>query len=454
MLLAGVPDGLIVTDPDVVAAFARDQCVVATAGRAIALARPRSTEEVAAVLRAADRAGVPVVPRGAGTGLAGGANAVDGGVIVSLAAMDQIVEIASEDLVAVVQSGVINADLKLAAAEHGLWYPPDPASAGISTIGGNVATNAGGLCCVKYGTTREYVLGVEVVLADGTITRFGRRTRKGVVGLDLTGLVVGSEGTLGIITEVTVQLVPSLAAPRTAVAYYSDIGAAGSAAARLASAGVRPSMLEIMDQATMVAVERYRSCGLDTEMAALVIVQTDLPGEAGASEIERIALVLERNGAAWVGHSDDPADSDDLVAARKLAYPALEHLGSAVLDDVGVPLSKVSQLLRGIRQIADRTGTRIATFGHAGDGNLHPTIIDDDPRLTWQAFGEIVAMAQRLGGTATGEHGVGTLKTSFVAAETDARSMALQQSVKQVFDPAGRMNPGKGLAATPSSFAG
>lgn len=439
------PSGTITTDDDVVAAYSRDQCRAAPAGVALALARPRSTDDVSLIVRAAAAHSIPVVARGLGTGLAGGANAIDGSVILSLEAMNQIVEIDERDLVAVVQPGVINGDLKRAAAEHSLWYPPDPASADISSLGGNIATNAGGMCCMKYGCTREYVLGLHVVLANGDITRLGHRSRKGVAGLDLTSLIVGSEGTLGIITEATLRLVPKPSPPRTAVAYFDDVNRAGSVAGAIGTSGLQPSMLEIMDGATMRAVERYKPCGLDTTMEALVIAQTDLPGESGEREIGAIAEVLRTCGAVWITHSDDPADSEPLIMARKLAYPALEHATPVLLDDVAVPLSRVGEMMAEIQRIAHRVGVEIATFGHAGDGNLHPTIVDTDPVATRAAFVAIVAAAQLVGGTATGEHGVGSLKRDLLAHEIDGRSASLQRDVKAVFDPWGILNPNKAL---------
>jgi glycolate oxidase len=366
----------VVTDPDVVEGYRRDQTLSSfvPAGEPLAVVSPRTTADVSRVVTAAARHGVPIVPRGAGSGLAGGANAVDGGVVVDLTRMNQIIELDSRSLLATVQPGVINTDLKNAAAAEGLWYAPDPASQDFSTIGGNVATNAGGLCCVKYGVTRDAVLGVEVVLADGQVCRVGRRTRKGVAGYNLVALLVGSEGTLGVITEVTVRLVPRPAPATTVVASFADLRAAGAAIGAIA-AGTGPSMLEIIDEATLAAIEAYCPIGLDVGQAALVLAQSDLGGSAGQLEAEKIAAIAAESGAGMVLVSEDPAESEALLQARRIAYTALEAQGITLLDDVTVPLGRMADLLAGVRRIADRFGIVVGTFGHAGDGNMHPTLV-------------------------------------------------------------------------------
>jgi glycolate oxidase len=426
-------------DPDIVESYRRDQCAVVPAGMPLAVAHPTSTAEVAVVLRAASRLGVPLVVRGAGSGLTGAANAADGCIVLSTARMTKVIEVDEHDLIMRVQPGAITADVKAAAAAHGLYYPPDPASAAYCSIGGNVATNAGGLCCIKYGSTREYVLGVEVVLADGTVETFGRRSVKGVSGLDITALMVGSEGMLGVITEVTLRLVPPPDPPVTAVGYFRHLDDAASAVAALAHARIRPSLLEIMDRASITAVEQAGNFGLDTSAAALLLAQIDVRG----ADVQSLIDVFARSGAAEVFATEDPADADAFLAARRMVHPALERSGHLLLDDVAVPLSNVGRLIAEAAEIADRYGLVIATFGHAGDGNLHPTIVYDEEQedVATAAFAGIIESALALGGTITGEHGVGALKRRFLAREHGATSLRLQRQIRGLFDPDGRLVP-------------
>jgi glycolate oxidase len=426
-------------DPDIVDSYRRDHCAVVPAGMPLAVAHPTSTAEVADVLRVASRFGLPVVVRGAGSGLTGAANAADGCIVLSTARMTSVVDLDERDLVMRVQPGAITADVKAAAAARGLFYPPDPASAAYCSIGGNVATNAGGLCCIKYGTTREYVLGMEVVLADGTVETFGRRSVKGVSGLDLTALMVGSEGTLGVITEITLRLVPPPDPPVTAVAYFGRLDDAASAVAALAHARIRPSLLEIMDRASIEAVEAVGSFGLDTTAEALLLAQLDVRG----ADVGALTDVFVRSGASDVFATDDPADADAFLAARRMVHPALERSGLLLLDDVAVPLSNVGRLIAEAAAISDRYGLRVATFGHAGDGNLHPTIVYDDGQedVATAAFAAIIESALSLGGTITGEHGVGALKRRFLGREHGVTSMRLQHQIRALFDPDGRFVP-------------
>lgn len=442
--LAGAGD--VVTDPDVLATYQTDQAApgLLEAGVPQVLVRPRTTAEVQLAVRAAARHRVPVVPRGAGSGLSGGANAVDGCLVLSLERMTDIVELDTASLTATVQPGVLNADLDAAARRGGLFYAPDPASREFCTIGGNVATNAGGLCCVKYGVTRESLLGVELVLAGGEAVRLGRRTRKGVAGYDLTALVCGSEGTLGVITEVTVRLMPAPRRACTLAATFDGLDAAGEAVARIVR-GTQPSLLELMDRTTVRAVEAFQPMELDDAAAALLFAQSDV----GMDEIDWMAARAEEAGASLVVTSDDPAEGRMLLAARRLAYPALERQGATLLDDVAVPIGAITTLIRGVEGIAQRHELVIATFGHAGDGNMHPTVVYDhhDPDATRRAraaFADIVALALELGGTITGEHGVGILKRGLLADELGP-SLALQRQIKALFDPDGLFNPGKML---------
>jgi glycolate oxidase len=453
-LSRGLPVERLVVDPDVLAAISLDHAEWAPVGQAAVGARARSEAEVQHVVRVCAELGAPVVPRGAGTGLSGGANAVGGCVILDLSAMNQILEIDPDNLVAVVQPGVINDDLKAAVAEHGLWYPPDPASAQWSTIGGNVATNAGGLCCLKYGVTRDYVLGLRAVVggpvAYGEAVRLGRRTTKGVAGLDLVGLFVGSEGTLGVVTEVTLRLRPARAGtPRTVVGAFADLVTSGQAGAQIARRGLTPAVLELLDRACLEAVEEWKHMGIGADAAALLLARVDTPGESGAAEAADIAAAMTDAGAMWVEQSTDDTEAESLFEARRLAYPALERLGPVLTEDVCVPRSRVPAMLEQVNEIGARHGVRIATIAHAGDGNLHPLLVtqagDEAARLAAQAaFEELLDAAIALGGTVSGEHGIGILKRDGMRRELDPGTLALQSAVRHALDPREIFNPGKG----------
>ncbi|GAA5199958.1 FAD-linked oxidase C-terminal domain-containing protein [Rugosimonospora acidiphila] len=455
-LTRAVGAGLVIDDPDILPSYARDEAQWAPHGTPLAVVRPRTTDEVRAVVRVCGELGVPVVARGAGTGLSGGANAVDGCVVVSLAGMASILRIDPDDKIAVVQPGVVNDDLRAAAAKLGLWYPPDPASAPWSTIGGNVATNAGGICCVKYGVTRDYVLGVEVVLADGQAVRLGRRTAKGVAGYDLCGLFVGSEGTLGIITEVTVRLRSARPAEQTIVGYFDSLAAAGRAVSLIGASDVVPSALELMDRHSLRAVDDWKHLGLTDGANVLLLGRTDAPGEAGDAEAERILDCFRRAGATDSGRSSDEAEADALFAARRLVYPALERLGPVLTEDVCVPRSRVPEMLERIEAAALAHDTTIANVAHAGDGNLHPAILtragDEGSRLRAQrVFDIILDDAIALGGTVTGEHGVGLLKMRGLRDEVGPAVLDLHRSVKAALDPHGIFNPGKVISLEPAA---
>jgi glycolate oxidase len=452
--LADLLPGLdLVTDADVLDGLAHDEAEWAPAGLPVAAIRARTTDEVRRIVAACAELGIPVVTRGAGTGLSGGANAVDGCVVLDLSKMNRILEIDADNMIAVVQPGVINDDLKAAVAEHGLWYPPDPASAPWSTIGGNVATNAGGLCCLKYGVTRDYVLGLEAVVGGpagdyGTAVRLGRRTTKGVTGYDLVGVFVGSEGTLGVVTEVTLRLRPARTqAPRTVVGAFGSVVAAGAAVAMSTRRGLLPAALELMDRFTLQAVEDWKHLGLAADAEALLLAQIDTPGAAGADEAAAMAQAFTSAGALWAEQSTDEFEAEALFSARRLAYPALERLGPVLTEDVCVPRSKVPDMLRAIEEIGARNGVRIATVAHAGDGNLHPLIIGrpgDQARTAAQAaFEEMLAAAIAMGGTVTGEHGVGLLKRGGMRQEMSGPVLAMHQALKRTFDPLDLFNPGK-----------
>ena len=452
-LSRGLPAERLVVDPDVLAAISHDDAEWAPTGQAAVGVRARSEAEVQHVVRVCAELGAPVVPRGAGTGLSGGANAVGGCVVLDLSPMNQILEIDPDNLLAVVQPGVINNDLKAAVAEHGLWYPPDPASAPWSTIGGNVATNAGGLCCLKYGVTRDYVLGLRAVVGGpvdyGEAVRLGRRTTKGVAGLDLVSLFVGSEGTLGVVTEVTLRLRPARAGtPRTVVGAFADLVTSGQAVAQITRRGLTPAVLELLDRACLEAVEDWKHLGIEADATALLLARVDTPGESGAAEAADIAATMTDTGAIWVEQSTDDAEAEALFEARRLAYPAFERLGPVLTEDVCVPRSQVPAMLEQVNEIGARHGLRIATVAHAGDGNLHPMLVtpagDDAARFEAQAaFEELLDAAIALGGTVTGEHGVGILKRDGMRRELDPGSLALQSAVRHALDPREIFNPGK-----------
>ncbi|HZG91388.1 MAG TPA: FAD-linked oxidase C-terminal domain-containing protein [Pseudonocardia sp.] len=447
-----LPPDRVLTDPGLMASYLHDEAEWADHGSPVAVVRPRSTAEVAAVVTACARDGVPVVTRGAGTGLSGGANAVQGCVVLCTEHMRDIVEINQAERLAVVQPGVVNDELRRAVAEHGLWYPPDPASAPWSTIGGNVATNAGGLCCVKYGVTRDYVLALEVVTATGEVVRLGRRTAKGVAGYDLVGLMVGSEGTLGVVTEVTVRLRPlRTTAPRTVVGFFDTLAAAGDAVSRVTAAGLQPAAFELIDRVCLRAVNAWKHAGLPEDAAALLLAQTDLPEPAAQHEAEAIHAEFTAAGAREALLSTDPVEAEALFDARRLAYPALEQLGQAMLtEDVCLPRSRLAEMLARIEAIAAEHDTVIATVAHAGDGNLHPLMLtphgDEAAKArTRAAFDAIVDAALEMGGTVTGEHGVGLLKRDGMRRELGPGALALHRAVKAALDPRDILNPGKVL---------
>ena len=448
-----LPADRLVQDADVMVGYRHDEAEWAAHGTPGIVVRPRTATEVQTVVRACIRHRTPLVTRGAGTGLSGGANSLDGCVVLSTEAMDDIAEINTLERLAVVGPGVVNDDLRAACAEQALWYPPDPASSPWSTIGGNVATNAGGVCCVKYGVTRDYVLGLQVVTGTGELVRLGRRTAKGVAGYDLAGLMVGSEGTLGVITEVTLRLRPARPAERTVAGYFSSVVDAGNAVAAVAASGTVPSALELIDRHCLLAVDAWKNMGLSVDADVVLLGRTDAPGAAGDAEAEAMLAAFEDNGATWAAASADQAEADALFAARRLAYPALERLGPVLTEDVCVPKAMVPEMLARIDKIGNRHDVLIANIAHAGDGNLHPLLItpagDTAARARAElAFHEIIADALDLGGTVTGEHGVGLLKMEGLADELAPAVLDLHRAVKAALDPHGILNPGKVFAAS------
>ncbi|TFD26854.1 FAD-binding oxidoreductase [Cryobacterium cryoconiti] len=441
-------------DPAELAATRTDKSGWVAPGMPLAIVHAASARHVQATLRIAAEDRIPVITRGAGTGLAGGACGTNGSIVLSLARMNRIVLIRPEDELAVVEPGVLNGDLNAALAAHGLWFAPDPASRAISTVGGNIATNAGGLLCAKYGVTREAVLALTVVLADGSLLKTGRATVKGVTGYDLTALLTGSEGTLGVIVEATVRARAVPAGETVTIgAVFPDVAQAAAASALVTAARLRPAVMELIDPVALALIVAYLGPELTDGVptgGAFLLVQTD--GPASQAEAQQAVAVL-RGAGGEVRVSSDAASADRLLAVRRAAHPALAAHGEVLIEDVCVPRSRLADMFGRIAEISARTGIPIPTVAHAGDGNLHPNfVIPVDPHrgnaepvvpeAVWAAAGELFRAALELGGTLTGEHGVGQLKRRWLAEELGDQSFALQRQIKAVFDPLGILNPG------------
>ncbi|MFI6561495.1 FAD-binding oxidoreductase [Streptomyces sp. NPDC050534] len=446
-LLAGLPAEAVLTDPDVTVSYANDMASFCPAGAPAVVVLPRTVEQVQHVMRTATELRVPVVPQGARTGLSGGANASDGCIVLSLTKMDKILEINPVDRVAVVEPGVINATLSRAVGEHGLYYPPDPSSWEMCTIGGNIGTASGGLCCVKYGVTAEYVLGLEVVLADGRLMSTGRRTAKGVAGYDLTRLFVGSEGSLGIVVRAILALRPQPPQQLVLAAEFASGAAACDAVCRIMAGGHVPSLLELMDRTTVKAVNDMAQMGLPETTEALLLAAFDTPDPA--ADLAAVGALCEAAGATQVVPAEDFAESELLLQARRLSLTALEAVsGTTMIDDVCVPRSRLGEMLEGTERIAEKYQLTIGVVAHAGDGNTHPTVCfdaadPDESRRARESFDEIMALGLELGGTITGEHGVGVLKKEWLAREIGPVGVEMQRQIKRVFDPLDLLNPGK-----------
>ena len=447
-LRAELPDLRVLTDAADTEPFRFDETAFLKAGRPLGVVFPANTAEVVAIVRAAAAAGVPLVARGAGTGLSGGAVAVDGALTVVFTKMDAILEIDAANLTATVQPGVINADLNKAANEKNLFYPPDPASYEQCTIGGNVAENSGGLRCVKYGVTRDWVCGLEVVLADGSVIRTGGKNKKDVAGYDMTGLFVGSEGTLGLVTEVTVRLLPLPPAKLTLIAFFVTVHDAGEAVAGITAAGVVPVTLELMDAYTIAAVDDAFQLGLDRNAGAMLMVESDLGGAAAEAQLAAVEAACTTAGATSVLRAADAQEADWLRQARRQAHGSLERRGAARMDDVSVPRDRVPDMIDAITRIAAANDLPVGIFGHAGDGNLHPTYILDRDDPTAEARidktrDQIYRAALEMGGAITGEHGTGLAKKKWLELQRGTRSVEVMKSIKSALDPNGLFNPGK-----------
>lgn len=437
----------VLTTPEDLAVYAYDGTWLEARPDVVVVVR--STEEIARVLAIADRERVPVVPRGGGSGLAGGSVPTSGGIVLSTTLMNRILEIDAVDMVAVVEPGVINATLQAAVEAKGFFYPPDPASLRQSTIGGNVATSASGPRCLKYGGTKDYVLGLTAVLPGGKVVRTGGRMIKSVTGYDLVHLFVGSEGTLGVIAEVTLRIIPMAKARGTVMAVFPRLDDAGEAVTTILGAGVVPLALEMMDQSAIRCVEQHLHAGLPVAAEAILLVDVDGDDCSVPVQMDLVADACARGGAAEVKRAANKAESDALWAARRAVSPSLARIRPNKLgEDISVPRSAIPKMVRAVADIAKRHDLLIPLFGHIGDGNLHPNILCDlrdkaEMERVVAAAREIFAAALSYGGTLSGEHGIGLLKKEFLPAGLDPAALALMRQIKALIDPNNIMNPGK-----------
>ncbi|MDM5307685.1 glycolate oxidase subunit GlcD [Peribacillus frigoritolerans] len=417
-----------------------------------AVIKPGSTAEVAAIVKVCNEYNVPIVPRGSGTNLSGGTCPTEGGLVLLFNRMNSLLEIDEENLTATVQPGLITLDLISAVEEKGLFYPPDPSSMKISTIGGNINENSGGLRGLKYGVTRDYVIGLEVVLPNGDIIRTGGKLAKDVAGYDLTKLFVGSEGTLGIVTEATLKLIPMPETTKTMLALYQDLDAAAQSVAKIISNKIIPVTLEFLDRLTLIVVEDFAKIGLPTNVEAVLLIEQDGPPEVVERDMKRMADICLEEKAVSVEIAETESDAVALKTARRTALSALARLKpTTILEDATVPRSEIAKMVRAINEIADKHNVDICTFGHAGDGNLHPTCITDardheEMERVELAFADIFAAAIDLGGTITGEHGVGAMKAPYLEWKLKKEGIDAMRAIKQAFDPNNIMNPGKVFA--------
>ncbi|MGV1010080.1 MAG: FAD-binding oxidoreductase [Dermatophilaceae bacterium] len=444
--LPGVSPDALVTDPDIALTYAVDASEGAVAPADFTVVRARDREDVVAVLREAQAHGIPVVPQAARTSLTGASLATEGCIVLNVEALTDT-DIDQVESHAVVGPGVVTLALKTAAADVGLYYPPDPASAETCTIGGNIATNAGGLCCIKYGVTSHYVKALEVVLAGGEVIRTGHRTAKGVAGYDLTGLFVGSEGTLGVVTSAVVHLVPQPDPALAALATFSSLERAVLGILALRADRHRPCLLEFLDRMSIAAIQQFGDFGFPAGCEAVLLVQSDRPGHTG-EDVARYAELLSAAGADDVAVADDRWESDALMAGRRMLSHALEARGARLAEDACVPVGRLGEFVTAGQEISARTGVQIALAGHGGDGNLHPSLYFErtDPASLHRAeaaLGELLLAAIDMGGTITGEHGVGVQKRPYLTDELGPAEVARQRAVKALFDPLGVMNPGK-----------
>lgn len=438
----------LLTSPEDLLAYAYDATPLIEQAP-VAAVRPREVAQVQHILLLANNENFAVVPRGSGTGLSGGSVPTGESIVLLFPTWNRILEIDTENLAAWVEPGVITGDLHAAVEARDLFYPPDPASMKICTIGGNVAENSGGLRGLKYGVTKDYVMGLEVVLPSGERLQTGGKCVKDVAGLNLKDLFVGSEGTLGVFTKILVQLVPKPAASRTLLALYDDFTAAAATVSAVIAAKIIPCTLEFLDAMTIRCVEAYARVGLPTDIGALLLIEVDGHPAAVADEFEKVVALCHKHGARSTQAAQNQQEADRLKTARRAAFSALARLKpTTILEDVTVPRSAIEPMLRRIHDIAAKYQLTFGNFGHAGDGNLHPTCLTDERnqeemRRVERAFDEIFEAALELGGTITGEHGVGLSKKRFLERIADPAGLEVMRKMKAVLDPNGILNPGK-----------
>lgn len=415
----------------------------------LAVVFPSDTDEVASIVQYANLEGLPVVCRGSGTGLSGGSIPVSGCIVLCLLRMNQLIEVDEKNLTILAESGVITQTILDAADEVGLFYPPDPGSLKVSSIGGNVAENSGGLRGLKYGVTRDYVMGLEVVMANGSVVWLGNKCVKDVAGYNLKDLFIGSEGTLGIITKVLLKLLPKPACRRTLVATFSKMDSAAETVSAIIASKIVPCTMEFLDSKTIQSVEAYAKIGLPMDAEALLLIESDGHPVVVEEEISKIEKIASEYGAISIKSTSDPAEALRLSTARRSAFSALARIRpTTILEDATVPRSELAKMIRFIQGIAQKYKLEIATFGHFGDGNLHPTFLTDEKdseeiERVESAMKEIFDYTLQLGGTITGEHGVGLAKKQYLKSQLGECSYQLLQSIKQVMDPKGILNPGK-----------
>lgn len=410
---------------------------------------PSSEEDLIFAMTLANEEGLPIVPRGSGTGLSGGSIPVNGGMVIGLTRLNRILEIDDENLTATAQTGVITLDFFNAVAVRGLFYPPDPASQQVSTLGGNVAENAGGLRGLKYGVTRNYVMGLRGFLADGTPFSTGGKCVKDVAGYSLRDLLVGSEGTLGIVTEITFRLITPPKDKRTFLAYLQDIRTAGDAVSQIIAAHIIPSTLEIMDKTTINCVEDYKAIGLPRQMESLLFIEVDGHPATVKEDADRVKDILVRLGADEIREARSAKEAFQLAEARRTALAAVARVSpTTILEDTTVPRSELADLFGEIERLKVKYGIKVATFGHAGDGNVHPTALADERnheemRKVHAFFDELYSWVLAKGGTVSGEHGIGISKRIYLEHQVGKGGILLMKRIKNAFDPKGLLNPGK-----------
>lgn len=410
---------------------------------------PNSTEEVAEVVKIANKYSIPIYPRGSGTNLSGGTIPVEKGIVMSMLNMNRIIEVDDENLTATVQPGVIIQDLNNAALEHGLFYPPDPGTVTTATMGGSVSESSGGLRGLKYGVTKQYIMGMKLVRANGDVIKWGGKTVKNVSGYDLTALFTGAEGTLGIITEILVKLIPQPEGKKSLLGVFDDIDKAGRAISAIIKNKVIPATLEIMDNVTIRTVENFAHAGLPVDAEAILLCEVDGYNEVVERESALVEKILKEQGAIEVKIAKDDKERDIIWFARRNALPALaQRRPTTVLEDATVPRSKIPDMIKAIREIATKYDLLIGTFGHAGDGNLHPTILTDEKNheemeRVEKAVDEIFQVAISLGGTLSGEHGIGMAKAKYLPLEFGVEGVKLLRDIKEAMDPNYILNPGK-----------